>query len=318
MLALIKSEAGVRLERTGVPQRMQGEVLLRVAFAGVCRTDLYVAQGILAAACPVVLGHEFSGVVVEADAESGLHVGARVAVNPKLSCGTCNTCRGWDQPSPPPCAEARMLGVRVNGCFAEYVLVPATAVLPIPDSLSLQLAAYVEPVAAALACLRAPLRKGARGLVVGQNRIAELTLRVLQARGFLSLTKQDVPAASSVARDQEADFDFVIETVATEASVDHCLKAVRPGGAVLLRSRPVGAVPVQLGLCVAKDVTLYGLSYGSFPEAVALLASGALQVADLLAPPAPLSDFVRIFELAEHPLAPKHLFALAPEQTGSP
>jgi L-iditol 2-dehydrogenase len=136
---------------------------------------------------------------------------------------------------------------------------------------------------------------------------------VLRARGVTRL-EQCGSLPEQARTPAPSDFDFVIETVATEVSLSACLRAVKPGGIVLLRSRPATAVPLELGLCVTKDVTLYGLSYGSFDEAIGLLASGALQVDDLLAAAAPLEDFARVFELAEHPQAPKYMFALATEE----
>jgi threonine dehydrogenase-like Zn-dependent dehydrogenase len=152
---------------------------------------------------------------------------------------------------------------------------------------------------------RAPLKKSAHGFILGGNRIAELTLRVLRTLGFTNVT--------SGSGAPESEFEFVIETLATEASLSACLGAVRPRGIVVLRSRPFASVPLDVGLCVAKEVTLHALSYGSFEEAMALIASGALGLAELRGEPAPLWDFARVFAEAEQSQAHKQVFAISRE-----
>jgi threonine dehydrogenase-like Zn-dependent dehydrogenase len=257
-------------------------VLVRVAFAGVCRTDVYAADGRLSVDTPRVLGHELSGVV-----EEGEPLGAHVTVVPALPCARC----AWADP--PRCAEPAMLGLERDGAFAEYVVVPRQAVLEVPPSLPLQRAAYVEPVAAALAVLKTPIAKDERGLVMGKSRIAELTRRVLAAHGF-----------ANVMAEGDGPFDFVVETGEPLASA---IARARPGGRVILKSRPFEPVPLDLARAVAKEITLHGASYGSFRAAIALLER--LSVDDLFEPPAPLDDYARVFARARREESKKLFFA---------
>lgn len=151
MRGIVRTEHGIALMAHHAPRaRPAGEVLVDVAFAGVCRTDLAAADG----AAPVgrILGHELSGWVD----------GTPVTVI--------------------PFAGASWLGIDRDGAFADRVAVPAACVIPLPRTLSLLLGAYVEPVAAALGAL-ASIRPSDRVLVAGNGRIAELMARVVTAYG---------------------------------------------------------------------------------------------------------------------------------------
>jgi len=268
---------GARLARVALRAPQAGWVRARVLLAGICRTDLYAARGEIAVDEGRVLGHELVGEVE----------GDRVTVSPLVPCGACGGCaRGR-------CGAPRMIGVAIDGAFAEHVVVPAAAVHRVPRELPLRRAAYVEPIAASLAVLRAPIRPSERGLVVGEGRIAALTERILRAHGF-----------ERVARSGSADgepFDFAIETSADR--LDEALRAVRPGGVVVLKSRPARAVPLDLARAVLNDVTLASVSYAPFDEAIALAAT--LPIDDLLGDAFPLERFETAFARASEPGAPK-------------
>ena len=148
MRALVHDGNGVALVERAAPV---GDVVVEVAYAGVCRSDLAVVDGTTAVAPGRVIGHECAGSVD----------GKPVTVIPFEG-------RRW-------------LGVDRDGAFAERVSVPAACVLPLP-AMSLVHGAYVEPVAAALGVLPS-IRRGDRVRVMGQGRIAELTRRVVAASG---------------------------------------------------------------------------------------------------------------------------------------
>jgi L-iditol 2-dehydrogenase len=261
----------------------EGEVLVTVKSAGICRTDVYVADGSLIVREPLVIGHEAAGVVMRADA--GFDVGERVAINPALSCLVCATCASHGER---PCADPVMLGVDRDGAFAEVVSVPARALVRVPNGVRWEVAAMAEPVAAALGVLRAPIDRRGRGAVYGSGRIADLLVRVLEAGGF-------APIAWSEAH---GDLDWVVEARAIDGGLDEALRALRPGGTLVLKSRPANGAKLDVALAVRKEITIVARSYGPFDDAVAWLASGRLRVDDLVGEVFPLERHEAAFAAA--------------------
>jgi L-iditol 2-dehydrogenase len=286
MRALVCTASGVALARVPIPERRPGEVRVRVLLTGICRTDLFAADGQIAVSPRRVLGHEAAGVVDEADPGAPVRPGDRVAVHPALPCGECRPCREGRA-----CSRPRMLGLAHDGAFAEWITVPAGAVYRVPDALSSRHVAYVEPVAAALAVLRAPFPRDGSGLVLGKNRIAELTMRALSAHGVARFAQ----AGADDPLEDDA-FDWAIETVATRETLAAILRAVRPGGVIILKSRPAAEVPLDVALAVRKDITLHAVSYAPFDAAIALL--GRLDVDDLLGDVFPLEAYAEAFARA--------------------
>ncbi len=300
MRALVKDGPWLGVRDVPAPQPGPGDVVVRVATAGLCRTDLHVARGRLAARSPLVLGHEASGVLAAIGASvTGLRAGERVGVVPFLACGACVRCRSGAG----VCGRARQLGVHEHGAFADFVRVPASCVRVLPPALSLARAAWMEPVAAALAVTRAPIGRGERGLVFGENRIATLTAAVLRASGFTIETGT---------RTDEDAFDFAIETDGSAATIDALLRAVKPGGTIVLKSRPAAAVPIDVRVAVHKDLRLVGAGYAPFEDALELLAGGALELAELQGPVCGIEAFSGAFDAAEVDERTKHFFLLDP------
>jgi L-iditol 2-dehydrogenase len=273
-----------------VPSPAPGDVLVRVAVAGLCRTDVYVARGTLPAADPVVLGHEFSGTVAALGAGvTRLHAGQRVAVLPLLPCQRCALCAEGDTIN---CPERLMLGIDRDGAFAQYVTVPAALVYPVPECLSFHQAAYAEPVAAALGVLQAGIQPRQRGLVLGSNRFSALLQRVLRAHGFDDVT---VSGPSP----EEGQYDFVVETGIGPDTLATMVRAARPRGTLVLRSRQPGPVAVDLLAAVSRQLTLRAVNYGSFRQALGLLVEGALDLDGLLGPAFALEAHAEVFARAE-------------------
>lgn len=272
MKALVLGHAGPVLGEVPDPE---AEVVVELAFAAVCRTDLLAAEGVLGVAPPRVLGHEGAGVVVSSR-HAGAPVGARVALRPKGA-------RGW-------------LGLDVDGVFAERVGVDADDVVVLPESLRLELGAWVEPLAAATAVLEAPISPRLRGAVEGTDRIAELVRRVLAAKG--------------IAEHQDGPLDFVVETSGTGEGIAASLARLRDGGLLVAKSRPGRAPAVPWRELVSRDLRVQGVSHGRFEEAARWLAEGVIDVSDLTGAPQPLSAWSEVFARAKAPSAKKQLFEI--------
>jgi L-iditol 2-dehydrogenase len=282
MRALVKRGSDVRVRLVPIPEPGRDEVRVSVRLAGLCRTDVQVALGQLPAADPLILGHEFAGVVdALGPGVTEPRPGQRVAVLPVQGCGHCAICRAGDTLN---CPRRTMLGVDRDGAFAEFVCVPSVSVHPLPDGIADEVAAYAEPVAAALAVLDGGLRLDQRGLILGRNRFAVLIARLLHAHGFTAI-ETDGPAWP------DDSFDFVVETRLDDGIVAEMIRLARPGATLLLKSRLPGCVALPVLPLLAKRLTLRGLNYGCFRTALRLLADGTLDVSDLLGPVEVLEDF---------------------------
>lgn len=271
MKALMKRGSSVCVESVPVPAPAPAaDVLIRVAVAGLCRTDIYVAESRIPSKDPLILGHEFSGFVERSSDGGAFRQGDRVAVMPWLA--ACDRRLADGRASH---AASAMMGVDFDGAFSEFVLAPARAVYRLPDGVSLMQGAFMEPVAASLAVASAAIAPRGKGLIFGDNRISRLTERILRAKGFADL---EVCAAAESLPDNA--YDFIIETLATSETMRKMVRAVRPGGRIVLKSRQHAPVAFDVNQLVMKDITLEGVSYGDFQESIDLVASGALQVDD--------------------------------------
>lgn len=164
-----------------IPEIGAGEALIRVLYAGVCGSDLVVYRGAHPTGkLPVVLGHEFIGIVEKINAQSPFQVGDRVTAEPLISCGVCEACLGGHFHV---CQGLRLLGIHENGGYAQYVRVNASKLVAIPDNLSDEVGALAEPFAVGYhVCQRSGMRAGDDVLVIGGGPIG--TVVALTAREF--------------------------------------------------------------------------------------------------------------------------------------
>jgi threonine dehydrogenase-like Zn-dependent dehydrogenase len=290
--AIVADGRSARLARRPTPRRRSGWAQLRVLLAGICRTDVHAAEGLLPLSGARILGHEMIGEIEEVDSESAFAVGARVTVTPLVRCGTCAACARDRR-----CSRPQMLGVDLDGAFAERIVVPEACLVRVPRELPLRRAAYVEPLAATLAVTRAPIHADQHGIVLGSGRIADLTNRVLRAGGFALNDANAGPL-------DDAAFDFVVDAAGTDDTLAEALRIVVPGGVIVLKSRPPRHLALDVARAVRNDVTLSAVSYGSFSEAVSL--AGELAIDDLLGDVYRLDQFEAAMTLTrERPLGPK-------------
>lgn len=292
MRALLKNTAGIAVETITPPAITQdNDVIIDVALAGLCRTDVFVAEGRIPAKSPqLVLGHEFSGIVIAAGANAAIKTGQRVTAMPVLPCGACALCLAGRGIS---CQHTTMLGIEHDGAFAEQIKLPASAVYAIPDHLSFRHAAYSEPVAAALSVLKSGIRAKEKGVIYGNNRFGQLIERILRAYGFKDVTVFDPAQNAEV---PEGIYDFAIETLATSETLRDLMRMLRVGGRIVIKSRKHEPVGLVLAEAVRREVTLSAVNYGDFRESIDLMATGRIAVDDLLGEEYGLGDFAGVFE----------------------
>ena len=297
MRAILKDSQSVAVAKVTTPQLdLQDNdtidsVVISVALAGLCRTDVFVAEGRIPCRSPdLVLGHEFAGTVETASPKSGFTAGTRVTVMPILPCGTCHLCQNGRQIS---CQHTTMLGIDHHGAFSEFIRVPASSVYRIPDQLSFRHAAYSEPVAAALSVMKSGILPHEKGVIYGDNRFGQLIHRILIAHGFENVEIFNPATATSV---PDSLYDFAVETLATTDTMRDLFRMIRVGGRIVLKSRKHEPVGIVLAEAVRREITLSAVNYGPFADAIDLMATGRIVVDDLLGDEYALEDFGSVFE----------------------
>lgn len=244
------------LKRTGsapqlvelfVPKFSTQLATVKIATVGLCRTDLRVAAGDIPITRPTVLGHECSGLVVD-DPSGRFAPGTVVAINPLLP-------------------NKHFMGLDCDGALQEFIqiipgqLVDATGV-------AFQLAAYLEPVAASMAVLKARITPDEKGVIYHANRISHLTFIILESLGY---NIEWIPSAPDPAVHDR--YDYAIETQFDAQSIKNMLQALKPGGLLVVKSRQHTPTAIVPNLLVAKELTLQAVNYYDFTEAMAWLRS---------------------------------------------
>ena len=189
MLAVVKEGhgPGFSLRDLPIPNLLPSTVLVRVGAVGVCGSDIPLFKGIRQVPYPLVPGHEFAGEVADiADDVSGWEIGDRVAVGLVIGCGQCQMCRRGDENL---CADLKEIGFHVDGAYAEYVRVPARCLHRIPESMSYEDGASVDPLASAYRGIRRMTPQPSDHVVIfGPGPIGLYALQALRASGVASLT----------------------------------------------------------------------------------------------------------------------------------
>jgi len=166
----------LRLEEVPLRKLRSDELLVKIHACGVCGTDVHIYEGAKGSATvypPVVLGHEFSGEIVEiGNGVRQLKVGDRISVDPNIFCGQCHFCQKGNVHL---CENLQAIGVTRNGGFAEYAIVPEKQAYKLPDNLSYEEGAMGEPVACCLHGIDlSGIKHGDKVLIVGAGTIGLL------------------------------------------------------------------------------------------------------------------------------------------------
>lgn len=177
-----------------VPQPAKGEVLIRIRASALCGSDLHIFKAKHPSVpLPATVGHEFAGDIEALGADvTGLSLGQRVTVEPCEACGVCDACRRGEYGS---CDALTFIYRRGDGAMADYITVKADKVYPLPDSLSYEAGALVEPLAvAAHAVRRAEVRMGESVLVIGAGAIGLLVAALCRRSGAAEVIVTDYSA----------------------------------------------------------------------------------------------------------------------------
>jgi len=301
-----------------------GQVAVDVAYAGICGTDLHAFHGAWGdeLALPAVLGHEMSGLVAATgEGVAGWADGDRVTVNPLDWCGTCAACAAGNTHV---CHNLKVMGFGFPGAMQSRVVVPARALVRLPDGLDLDVAALVEPTAVAVHdCRRADLRAGEQALVVGGGPIGVLIALVARAQAVdvtlveisderrrlaaslglrvLDPTRDDVSAVVAEWTDG-AGVRVAFEVSGSAGGVETAVQALAVRGRLIVVAIHEAPPPFDLYRVFQRELTVVGArvyEQPAFAEAVRLLAADEIPAGSLISSVLPLDDIASAFESLE-------------------
>lgn len=297
-----------------------GDVLVRVKACAICGSDVHGMDGSSGRRIPpIIMGHEASGIIeAVGDASSGFRPGDRVTFDSTIFCGKCYFCRRGEINL---CDNRKVLGVscgdyRLHGAFAEFVAIPQHILFPVPDRVTFEQAAMVEPLAVAFHALRrSGLALNDTAVVVGAGMIGLLVVQMLRVAGAGRIIAVDmVDAKLDMARSFGADrtlrpdrddvvkevlaltggrgADTAFEVVGTTPTTQLALASIRKGGSLTLVGNIKPLVEVSLQAAVLRQITLYGscASAGEYPACLDLIGSGKVDVNSFISAVAPLSE----------------------------
>ncbi|MDO4283768.1 MAG: zinc-dependent alcohol dehydrogenase family protein [Eubacteriales bacterium] len=296
-----------------------GEVRIRNMAAGICGTDVHIYEGGKGSAevhPPVVLGHEYAGVVTEVGSGvSTVKVGDKVTVDPNIYCGKCRPCKMGKKQL---CRHLEAVGVTRDGGFAEYSTVPEAQCFVLPENVDYEAAAMAEPLACCLHGIeRAGITAGDSVCVIGGGTIGLLMVQLAKMSGAAKVglsepiaVRQEVGrkvGADVTFNPLEADFaqkfveefgeegpDIIIECVGNLPAVKQALSLAGRGGKILLFSvpNPDSEVSVRLFDIYQKELTIMGsfINPDTHQRAADLIGAGRINVRDLITHRFPLEE----------------------------
>lgn len=294
------------VKETEIPELKSNEVLVKNAVCGVCGTDVHIFHGEPGSADvnpPVVLGHEYSGEIVEVGSEvTDIKLGDHVTIDPNIYCGKCEYCRNGKKQL---CESMQAIGVTQNGGFAEYSVIPASQAFVLNDDVSFEDAAMAEPIACCLHGIDlAEIKVGDKVCVVGGGAIGLIMVQLAKLSGASTIVLSepnekrrnaglelgadyvinplDSNAYDDFAAVMGAGADVVIECVGNNPAVDSAFKFANKGAMIMLFSVPQVDAKYNLNMfdIFKKELTIRGsfVNPDTHQRAVEMLNSGKLNM----------------------------------------
>ncbi len=313
LAAVLHGIGDVRVEEHPMPTPGPNEVVVEIRSVGICGSDVHYYEhgriGDFVVSSPMVLGHESSGVVVDrGPGVTAPRIGQRVAVEPGVPCGHCEQCRRGNYNL---CPNVVFFATPpVDGALARYVAVHEAFAHPVPDSMSDDAAALIEPLSVGLwANRRAGTGIGSRVLVTGAGPIGVLCALTARAAGAAWIGLADVhPARLEAARKFDVDEvidarsgvdyaefkpDVLLECTGAPPVVTAGIKALQPlGRAVLVGMGPSPEQSLPVSVIQNRELTVTGtFRYAhTYPDAIALVAAGRINLDALVGARLPLAE----------------------------
>ncbi len=323
---VIDAPGRIRVDNVPDPTPRPDEVLVRVGACGICGTDLHIIDGDSPLArYPIIPGHEFAGEVValgydiaqgNGNGETNITVGSRVAIDPNLYCGHCDSCRTGHENL---CLNYAALGVTTNGAIAQYVAVPMASAYLLPNSMSLREGALIEPVSCAVHGMHSlNPRSGDTFLIVGAGTMGLLLLQLALRGGasrvaMVDVNMQRLASAEELGAtrtyndieralaDESLGFNCVIDATGVPAVIENAFMAVKRGGKFMVFGVASNEARISLSpfRIYNDEITILGSMaiLFSFQAALDLISSGVINTQAMLTEALPLQDFSRALDM---------------------
>jgi len=349
MKALRKMQPGkgLQFEKVAVPAIGPTEVLARVKATSICGTDLHIygwdrwSQGRIKP--PVTLGHEFCGIVERVGEEvTAVKPGDFVSAEMHVNCGHCHQCRLGESHI---CQNLRIIGIDIDGAFAEFVKIPATNIWKLDPAIPERYAAILDPLGNAVHTVLAGPIAGQTVLVTGCGPIGLMSIAVAKACGSSTVFATETNEhRRAMAKEMGADFvlnpatedpvgkileatggtgvDALLEMSGNPAAIQQGFKSLRAGGRASLLGIPTESVPLDLVQDVIfKGATVQGIygrrMYGTWVQMTALLKAGRVDLDPLFGERMDLANFEAAFSKLQSGLAGKILMYPNGLETGT-
>ncbi len=316
--AVLEGPEKITVRELPRPKPGKAEVLIKVRFCGICGSDLGIYK--MGFGDGLVMGHEFSGDIVEVgEGVKKWEIGDRVVVEPSLVCGECYWCKRQEYNR---CNSWGSTGIVTDGGFAEFVKVPEYQLHKLPEEVSYEEGALVEPLSVTLrAVWMSKLKPGAGVAVFGCGSLGVLVALWARAVGADRVYATEVAGPKITVAEKFADViinpteedpvnriteltdgigpDIVFECTGNDAAEAQALDVVRKGGQIIILGFPYEPTPLSFLTLCTKEVTVKGVvaynslsGKGEFTTSINFLKAGRLDVNPVITSKIPLDDIV--------------------------
>lgn len=323
MLQQIMTAPGViEFRETPRPIAAEGQVLVRIMRIGICGSDIHVYHGKHPfTRYPVTQGHEVSGrIEAVGRGVEGLSVGQKVTIEPQVCCGHCYPCTHGKYNL---CEELKVMGFQTTGTASEYFTVDAAKVTPLPETMSYDEGAMIEPLAVTVhAAKRFPELKGARVAILGCGPIGILLMQSCKALGAASVLVTDVSDYRlSVARSVGADYavntgetdmeqalrdafgsdkaDVIYDCAGSDITMGQAIRCARKGSTIVLVAVFSKLASVDLAVLNDHELELNTsmmYRHEDYVDAIRLVSEGKVQLRPLMSRHFAFRDYLKAYQ----------------------
>ena len=306
MKALIFNNNLNYIENHPLPTPLSNEALIKISLAGICNTDIEITKGYMG--FKGILGHEFVGIVEEANESS--YIGKRVVGEINCPCYTCEYCQNGLSLH---CPYRSVLGIyKKDGAFAEYLTLPLKNLHILPSEISDEEAVFIEPLAAGFQILeQISVKPTHRIALLGDGKLGLLIAQVIRLSGCNLVvfgkhqTKLSILESIGIQTkgidqlSQKPFYDIVIDATGSEKGLMQAMKIVKPRGIIILKTTTINNNSINFADFVINEITLVGSRCGTFSPAIQALQKKSIKVLPLITESYSLAQGIEAFEKAK-------------------